>query len=79
MGLAATIAARRWPLPPELWLMLTTVFLGSYTTFSSYELETALMGDRFGLIYWLGSPLLGMVGMLAGMALAEAAIADGGN
>ncbi|MEM9769266.1 MAG: CrcB family protein, partial [Cyanobacteria bacterium P01_D01_bin.71] len=75
MGFVTTVAGRRWPLPPELLLLLTTGFLGSYTTFSSYELETAFLSDRGDLLpviaYWLGSPLLGIACLLLGTELAN--------
>lgn len=75
MGFVTTLAGRRWRLSPERLLMVTTGFLGSYTTFSSYELETALLGDRAGflaaIIYGLGSPLLGTAGLLLGMEFAN--------
>ncbi|MGD1860784.1 MAG: fluoride efflux transporter CrcB [Leptolyngbyaceae cyanobacterium] len=75
MGFVTAVAGRRWPLSPELLLLLTTGFLGSYTTFSSYVLETALLSDRGDLLptfaYWLGSPLLGIACLLLGTELAD--------
>lgn len=75
MGLAATLALERWHLSPDVRLMLTTGFLGSLTTFSSFELETSQLLDGSGQWavwgYWLGSPVLGVVCFLAGFALAR--------
>ena len=42
MGLITTLVAKRFSWNPELILLLTTRFLGAYTTFSAYELDTAL-------------------------------------
>lgn len=60
---------------PELGLMFTTGFCGSYTTFSTYSLEVnKLLGQgkvTFGLIYWLGSVLGGMIALKIGVTLAR--------
>ncbi|MEM9118779.1 MAG: fluoride efflux transporter CrcB [Cyanobacteria bacterium P01_F01_bin.56] len=76
MGLLTTLATYRWPVRPEVWLMLTTGFLGSYTTFSAYELDIASLIDRPGLIpdfaYWLSSPLLGLASLGVGIGAAKA-------
>ncbi len=50
--------ARTFTLHPDLRLLLTTGFLGSYTTFSSYELEVEelfvqnIRPDGHGFIGW---------------------------
>jgi CrcB protein len=60
---------------PELGLMLTTGFCGSYTTFSTYSLEVNKFLEQgnvtFGLIYWLGSVLGGMMALKIGVILAR--------
>ncbi|MDB9422242.1 fluoride efflux transporter CrcB [Microcystis aeruginosa] len=60
---------------PELGLMLTTGFSGSYTTFSTYSLEVNKFLEQgnvtFGLIYWLGSVLGGMIALKIGVTLAR--------
>ncbi len=75
MGLLITLVAYHWPFQPEVLLMLSTGFLGSYTTFSSYELETSVLVDRRGFMsdiaYWLGSPLLGLASLAAGISTAK--------
>jgi len=75
MGLVTAVFARRQRFNPDALLLITTGFLGAYTTFSTYALETAELGDRPGLLpdtlYWLGSPLLGMVCLVLGMAAAN--------
>lgn len=60
---------------PELRLLLLTGFLGSYTTFSSYELESVnLLGQGHvtaELVYWLGSAGIGCLSLQLGINLAE--------
>jgi CrcB protein len=73
MGAISTYALRRFHLHPDLLLLITTGFLGSFTTFSSYELDTAnlldLQGTFADLVYWMGSPLLGLACFMVGVAL----------
>ncbi|MGI0481283.1 fluoride efflux transporter CrcB [Geminocystis sp. CENA526] len=49
-------------------------FLGSYTTFSTYELETEILLERGKLlqtsVYWLGSIILGIISFELGNFLA---------
>lgn len=76
LGLFATLAAERWlSLPPEWMLLFGVGFLGSYTTFSSYQLDTLRLLDRgsswLAWSYWLGSPLLGLAGVRLGVAIAR--------
>ncbi len=60
---------------PELGLMIATGFCGSYTTFSTYSLEVNKFLEQgnvtFGLIYWLGSVLGGMITLKIGVTLAR--------
>jgi CrcB protein len=60
---------------PELGLMSTTGFCGSYTTFSAYSLEAKVLLDKGDisllLIYWLGSAILGMIAIKIGVILAR--------
>jgi fluoride exporter len=72
IGMVMAIAPNRWS--PELRLMVTTGFLGAYTTFSTYGLETVvLMRNRLemALVYWLGSAVLGVLFVMLGMRLGE--------
>ncbi|MGV2829086.1 fluoride efflux transporter CrcB [Myxosarcina sp. GI1(2024)] len=75
MGLITTLATERLLLKPDLVLMLTTGFLGSYTTFSSYELDSANLLEmrslQIDLAYWVGTPLLGFLCFSLGSRLAE--------
>jgi CrcB protein len=77
MGLLATLFGQRvLGRAPELQLLLTTGFLGSYTTFSSYELDLARLAYRreltADLLYWGASTLLGFGSLLLGVWLARA-------
>lgn len=62
-------------LHPDVRLLLLTGFLGSYTTFSSYELDSArlLQQNRLeaDLFYWVGSVTLGLLSLQVGALLAE--------
>lgn len=73
LGLMSGLAPASFP-PPVLRVALATGFLGSLTTFSTFELETAgLFGDgRFGwgAIYVVASVLLGLAALLLGRFLA---------
>ncbi|MCS6814901.1 MAG: fluoride efflux transporter CrcB [Cyanobacteria bacterium] len=50
-------------------------FLGSYTTFSTYALDTSnllkLASYQQALLYGLGSPVMGFLGVELGVALAQ--------
>ena len=54
-------------------LFLTTGILGGYTTFSAFSLDTALLYERgeiaAALLYVLGSVVLSIAGLFAGLAL----------
>ncbi len=75
MGWFTTLALERLTIVPEIRLLVTTGFLGAYTTFSAYELESfTLLGKTnwlAGLGYWVGSPILGMVSFYLGVACAR--------
>lgn len=76
MGFFITLVLERsLSLPPEVRLLIAVGFLGSFTTFSSYELDTlALWRNQAGAIaffYWAGSAVLGMVGLYLGVWMAR--------
>jgi CrcB protein len=59
----------------HLNLLVTVGFLGSYTTFSTYELDTSNLlrtgNYKKALLYGFGSPVLGFVCVEIGMVLAQ--------
>lgn len=76
MGFFFTLAAERiLTIAPEIKLLIATGFLGSYTTFSTYGLDTItlLHAQRFipALTYWLGSAMLGIFSVQLGVVLAR--------
>lgn len=57
---------------PDLRLLITTGFLGSYTTFSTYELDAVKLLDRsleVDFLYWFGSAVFGLLSLELGAAL----------
>ncbi len=75
MGFVFTLAVERSLISPELRLLIATGFLGSYTTFSTYALDSSLLWRSGSLIsgsfYWLGSSILGVIGLELGSFLAR--------
>ena len=76
MGFFITLVLERVAtIPLEVRLMVTTGFLGAYTTFSTYGLETnALWRDRsysLATFYWAGSAILGVIAVQLGIILAR--------
>jgi len=73
--LAGYFAFRGGGAPHHLQLFLTTGILGGYTTFSAFSLDAVLLYERgaIGLaaLYVLGSVLLAIGGLFAGLALAR--------
>ena len=60
---------------PELRLFFAVGFLGSYTTFSTYALETSILvkSGNFGLafLYWMGSAAIGYLSLELGSFFAR--------
>ena len=84
MGFFFTLTMERMPsISPEVRLLLAVGFLGSYTTFSTYELDTlTLLRNALGhdsstqrsftvLVYWAGSAILGLISIELGVILAR--------
>jgi CrcB protein len=75
MGFFATLSLERIAtIHPDVRLLVTTGFLGSYTTFSTYELDTAKLLERSwegDVLYWFGSAVLGLFVLQLGSALAQ--------
>ena len=73
MGLIAGYLAFKGEASQPWRLFLMTGILGGYTTFSAFSLDTALLYERgeIGLaaLYVLGSVLLSIAGLFAGLAL----------
>jgi len=74
IGFVATLAPN-YGLPMAFQPFILTGFLGAYTTFSSYILDTAnlFQGARsiIALLYWLGSPALGFICVEMGIWLGK--------
>ena len=76
MGFFITLVVEQvTTIPLEVRLMVTTGFLGAYTTFSTYGLETnVLLRDRsysLATFYWAGSAILGVIAVQLGIILAR--------
>ncbi|WP_413175819.1 fluoride efflux transporter CrcB [Anabaena azotica] len=76
MGFFSTWAVEKVAIiPPELRLMVATGFLGAYTTFSTYGLESLALMRSGNLLtatgYWLGSAILGILSVQLGVILAK--------
>ena len=70
-------------LTPEMRVMLTTGFLGGYTTFSAFSYEAIALLERGehgkAATYVLASVGLALVGTVVGMMLANVALGPGGT
>lgn len=76
MGFFVTFATERLPtLAPDLKLFVTTGFLGAYTTFSTYGLDTANLLNTGNVaiasFYWAGSAVSGILCLQLGVTLAQ--------
>jgi CrcB protein len=65
----------------EVWsqsmrLFLATGILGGFTTFSTFSLDAVLLWERgdmiLSIVYVLGSVILGIAGLIAGLAIMRA-------
>jgi CrcB protein len=75
MGFFVTLILERAVSSPDLRLLVAVGFLGSYTTFSTYALETVNLFRSGNLtqafLYWAGSAFLGLIGLELGSLLAK--------
>lgn len=75
MGFFITSILDRAITAPELRLLVAVGFLGSYTTFSTYALDTSMLLQTnqrpLALFYWLGSAVLGYLCLELGSAMAR--------
>jgi CrcB protein len=73
MGLIAGYLAFKGEASQPWRLFVMTGILGGYTTFSAFSLDTALLYERgelgLALFYVLGSVVLSIAGLFAGLAL----------
>lgn len=74
IGVLMTLLTERWQPHPNWRLFLVVGVLGGYTTFSSFEYETYQAvrdgAQWIGLLYVLGSVILGYFGVWLGAVLA---------
>ncbi|WP_068082379.1 fluoride efflux transporter CrcB [Polycladidibacter stylochi] len=77
MGLFIEFLAHRLNSSPEFRLLVATGFLGGFTTFSSFSLDTAVLWERgeplLAFAYVAGSVLIGITGLFIGLYIARAA------
>lgn len=75
MGFFATFTLERTITSPDLRLFLAVGFLGAYTTFSTYALDTQNLlrtGNYYASLgYWAGSAALGVICCEIGSAIAR--------
>ena len=75
LGFLVTLTSQRIPVSPEARLFLAVGFLGSYTTFSSFAVESLSLAQNSGHWYALlnifANNLLGLACALAGIYLAR--------
>lgn len=75
MGVFTTLAVERSIISPDLRLTIAVGFLGSYTTFSTYQMDTEKllsMGQwRSAVLYWTSSAVLGVLCLEVGCHLAR--------
>lgn len=76
IGFLATLFLVNWDdrYGSYLIALVLTGILGGYTTFSSYELDTAKLIDKnkksMAMIYWIGSIVAGLIAAAFGVFLA---------
>lgn len=74
IGVLAEVLALKFSMMPAMRLLLVTGFLGGFTTFSAFSLESALMfqrGDYGVLALYVG---MSVVGTIAGVLMATHAM-----
>jgi len=79
MGLLVELGALAWSPSPELRAFIAVGFLGAFTTFSTFSMETVLLYERGALalcaLYVAVSVVLSVGAFFAALALVRAALA----
>jgi len=75
LGFLLTLGTERIQMSPETRLLLAVGFLGSFTTFSSYAVESMNLirngGLFLGLVNIIGNNLIGLLAVILGAYLAR--------
>lgn len=73
IGLLAELVARKLAAPMEMRLLLVVGFLGGFTTFSSFSLDTMALAERGAILaafgYVAASVILSLAAAFGGLAL----------
>lgn len=76
LGFVVTLGSERITLSPQTRLLITVGFLGSFTTFSSFAVESTMLlreGGWWGaLLNVFGNNLIGLLAVLLGIFAARA-------
>jgi CrcB protein len=82
IGFFLTLATERLAISPEVRLFIAVGFLGGFTTFSSFSVETFYLFEQSGwwlaALNFLGNTVLGLTGVLLGIFLARFILSSGG-
>ncbi|ALF53270.1 chromosome condensation protein CrcB [Nostoc piscinale CENA21] len=74
MGFFATLVSK-FAISSTVSLLIAVGFLGSYTTFSTYALDTSNLlrtkNYQAALLYWSGTPILGFISIELGILFAK--------
>ena len=78
MGVLVTIFALSWTPSVETRAFLTIGLLGAFTTFSTFSLDAVTLWEQGNSVqalgYTIGSVVLSIVGLVAGIMIVKAAI-----
>ena len=79
LGVLLEVSALVWSAPQELRAFLIVGFLGAFTTFSAFSFEAMTLFQRGepwgGALYVSGSVILGIIGLISGMAVVRVILA----